>query len=231
MKEDGQKMLSALIRTLIVYIVVIAAMRFMGKRQLGELQPSELVTALLISNVASICIEEPDLPLLASITPIMLIAALEVLNASAAFYFPHWRGILVGRPVTVVRDGHIDQKALARLRVSANDLVEALRGQAVFTPADVAWGVMEPNGSLSVAPMPAGDGTPPMLPLLVDRRLYHDNLLALGRDEQWLDDYLRRRGLARQDVLLLLDNGRESYLATKAGRPAKTAERPGKDTV
>ena len=224
-------MLSALIRTLIVYIVVIAAMRFMGKRQLGELQPSELVTALLISNVASICIEEPDLPLLASITPIMLIAALEVLNATAAFYFPRWRGVLFGRPMTVVRDGQIDQKALAHLRISADDLAEALRGKDVFTPKDVAWGVMEPNGSLSAAPMPKAGGAPPMLPLLIDRRVYADNLAALGYSEEWLDAFLRRQDLERKDVLLLLHNGKESYLATKAGRPAKTAERPGKDDV
>lgn len=224
-------MLSALIRTLIVYIVVIAAMRFMGKRQLGELQPSELVTALLISNVASICIEEPDLPLLASITPIMLIAALEVLNASAAFYFPRWRGVLFGRPVTVVRGGRVDQKALEHLRISADDLAEALRGKDVFSPAGVAWGVMEPNGTLSAAPAPKDGEAPPMLPLLVDRRVYADNLAALGYSEEWLDAFLQRRGLARRDVLLLLHNGSESYLATKEGRPAKTVERPGKDTV
>lgn len=224
-------MLSALLRTLIVYIVVIAAMRFMGKRQLGELQPSEFVTALLISNVASICIEEPDLPLLASITPIMLIASLEVLNASAAFYCPRWRGLLFGRPVTVVRDGQVDQRALSHLRMTADDLAEALRGKDVFCPADVAWGVMEPNGSLSAAPMPRDGEAPPMLPLLIDRRVYSDNLAALGYSEEWLDAFLRRRGLARKDVLLLLHNGKESYLATKAGRPAAKAEQPGKDKL
>lgn len=224
-------MLSALIRTLIVYIVVIAAMRFMGKRQLGELQPSELVTALLISNVASICIEEPDLPLLASVTPIMLIAALEVLNATASCYLPGWRNLLFGRPVTVVRDGQVDQSALAHLRISADDLAEALRGKDVFSPADVAWGVMEPNGSLSVAKAPAAGAAPTMLPLLVDQRLYRDNLTALGCDEAWLAGFLAQHGVRRQDVLLLLYNGQQSYLEIKAGRPAKTAERPGKDTV
>lgn len=224
-------MLSALVRTLIVYIVVIAAMRFMGKRQLGELQASELVTALLISNVASICIEEPDLPLLASITPIMLIAALEVLNATAAWYFPRWRGTLFGRAITVIRDGVVDQKALARMRLSADDLAEALRGKGVFSPADVAWGVMEPNGSLSVARAPADGAAPPMLPLLVDRRLYRDNLTALGHDEAWLADFLAQQGVRRQDVLLLLYNGRQSYLTMRTGRTPKTAQRPGKDTV
>ena len=81
-------MLSIIFRTIVVYIFVVFAMRLMGKRQLGELQPAELVTTFLISNVASICIEEPDLPLLASLVPILLIAALEVLNSSAAWHFP-----------------------------------------------------------------------------------------------------------------------------------------------
>lgn len=214
-------MLSALVRTLIVYIVVIAAMRLMGKRQLGELQPSELVTALLISNVASICIEEPDLPLLASLTPIMLIASLEILNSTLAWYCPRYASLLFGRPVTVVRNGEPDQQALRHLRVSAADLAEALRGQGVFSPREVAWGVMEPNGSLSVAPAPAKGEEPPMLPLLVDGQLFPDNLAALGFDESWLADYLQQKGTPRRRVLMLLHNGQQALLFTKGDRPAK----------
>lgn len=224
-------MLSALVRTLIVYIAVIAAMRLMGKRQLGELQPAELVTALLISNVASISIEEPDLPLLASLTPIFLIAALEILNSTAAWYFPRYAGLLFGHPVTVVRDGTVDQRALARLRMTADDLAEALRGKDVFDPAKVAWGVIEPNGSLSVAPAPQAGAPPVPLPLLADRQLYRGNLRALGLDEAWLTDYLRAEGLRPEDVLLLLHDGQKPILVKKESRTAKTAERLGKDTV
>ena len=83
-------MLSSVYRTVVVYIVVIVAMRLMGKRQLGELQPAELVTTFLISNVASICIDEPDLPLAASVVPIFLIAAREILNSTAAWFFPRY---------------------------------------------------------------------------------------------------------------------------------------------
>ena len=81
-------MLASVLHTVIIYAVVIFAMRLMGKRQLGELQPSELVTTFMISNVASICIDEPDLPLLSSLVPILLIAALEILNSTAAYYLP-----------------------------------------------------------------------------------------------------------------------------------------------
>lgn len=89
-------MLASVLHTVIIYAVVIFAMRLMGKRQLGELQPSELVTTFMISNVASICIDEPDLPLLSSLVPILLIAALEILNSTAAYYLPAMRRCCLG---------------------------------------------------------------------------------------------------------------------------------------
>ena len=111
-------MLASVLHTVIIYAVVIFAMRLMGKRQLGELQPSELVTTFMISNVASICIDEPDLPLLSSLVPILLIAALEILNSTAAYYLPGYAALLFGRPVTVIQDGQIRQDALRHLRMT-----------------------------------------------------------------------------------------------------------------
>lgn len=216
-------MLFSVYRTVVVYIIVIIALRLMGKRQLGELQPSELVTTFLISNVASLCIDEPDLPLAASIVPIFLIAALEILNSTAAWYCPRYAQLLFGKPVTVVRNGEIQQEALAHLRITVSDLVEALRGKDVFTPEDAHWGVVEPNGSISVAKEPGPDEPPPMLPLLVDQVVYTDNLAALGFDESWLDETLRSRHLNRHQVLLFLHNGQNSLLipkkAARSGRP------------
>ena len=207
-------MLSSVYRTVVVYIVVIVAMRLMRKRQLGELQPAELVTTFLISNVASICIDEPDLPLAASVVPIFLIAALEILNSTAAWFFPRYAQLLFGKPVTVLRNGEIDQNALAHLRITAADLSEALRGKDIFTPEDVIWGVVEPNGSISAAVREEG-GPPPMLPLLIDKLAYKDNLQTFGLDESWLDRTLQEQGLRRGDVMIYLYNGQDSLLVTK----------------
>ena len=207
-------MLSSVYRTVVVYIVVIVAMRLMGKRQLGELQPAELVTTFLISNVASICIDEPDLPLAASVVPIFLIAALEILNSTAAWFCPRYAQLLFGKPVTVLRNGEIDQNALAHLRITAADLSEALRGKDIFTPEDVIWGVVEPNGSISAAVREEG-GPPPMLPLLIDKLAYKDNLQTFGLDESWLDRTLQEQGLRRGDVMIYLYNGQDSLLVTK----------------
>ena len=207
-------MLSSVYRTVVVYIVVIVAMRLMGKRQLGELQPAELVTTFLISNVASICIDEPDLPLAASVVPIFLIAALEILNSTAAWFFPRYAQLLFGKPVTILRNGEVDQNALAHLRITPADLSEALRGKDIFTPEDVIWGVVEPNGSISAAVREEG-GPLPMLPLLIDRLAYKDNLQTFGLDETWLDETLKEKGLRRKDVMIYLYNGQDSLLVTK----------------
>ena len=145
-------MLASVFRTVIVYVAVITAMRLMGKRQLGELQPAELVTTFLISNVASICIDEPDLPLAASIVPIFLLTALEILNSTLAWFCPRYARLLFGKPITVIVRGEIRQQALQELRITASDLMEALRGKEYFSPAELLWATVEPNGSISTAP-------------------------------------------------------------------------------
>ena len=180
-------MLASVFRTVIVYVAVITAMRLMGKRQLGELQPAELVTTFLISNVASICIDEPDLPLAASIVPIFLLTALEILNSTLAWFCPRYARLLFGKPITVIVRGEIRQQALQELRITASDLAEALRGKDIFSPKDVYWGVIEPNGSITAAPMPQDGGEPPMLPLLIDKAVYKENLAFFGMDTAALD--------------------------------------------
>ena len=200
-------MISSVVRTVLVYLAVVVAMRLMGKRQLGELQPAELVTTLLISNVASICIDEPDLPLSASLVPIFLITALEILNSTL---------------VTIIRNGEILQKELARLRITAADLAEALRGRDIFSPQEVYWGVVEPNGSITTAVMPAGDEDAPLLPLLIDRTVYRDNLAFFGLDETALDRMLEMQNTSRRDVLLLLYNGEKTVLIPKKTAPEGT---------
>ena len=215
-------MISSVVRTVLVYLAVVVAMRLMGKRQLGELQPAELVTTLLISNVASICIDEPDLPLSASLVPIFLITALEILNSTLVWFCPRYAQLLLGKPVTIIRNGEILQKELARLRITAADLAEALRGRDIFSPQEVYWGVVEPNGSITTAVMPAGDEDAPLLPLLIDRTVYRDNLAFFGLDETGLDRMLETQNTSRRDVLLLLYNGEKTVLIPKKTAPEGT---------
>ena len=155
-------MVPALFRTVVVYVTVVAALRLMGKRQLGELQPSELVTTLMVSNVASICIDEPDLPLFASLSLILLLTVLEIFSSTLACLNPAYARLLFGKPITVIRNGEIVQSALPQLRITAGDLLEALRGKDIFSPADVLWA--GPTG-ISVPPRVQGrSGPPPCFP-------------------------------------------------------------------
>ena len=202
-------MISSVVRTVLVYLAVVVAMRLMGKRQLGELQPAELVTTLLISNVASICIDEPDLPLSASLVPIFLITALEILNSTLVWFCPKYAQLLLGKPVTIIRNGEILQDELAQLRITASDLAEALRGKDIFSPKDVYWGVI--------------GGEPPMLPLLIDKAVYKENLAFFGMDTAALDALLRREQTTREAVLLLLYNGKKYILIQKKAAPKGAA--------
>ena len=141
-------------RTILIYLCVLFAMRLMGKRQLGELQPEELVSTMLISNLASISIESEEVPITASLIPLFLIAGLELLGSVLSFHSQRFSNLVAGRPKTVILNGQIDQQALRMLRLTAADLLEALRGKDVYDPRDVAYAVIETNGSLSVARKP-----------------------------------------------------------------------------
>ena len=146
-------------RTLLIYLCVLFAMRLMGKRmgkrQLGELQPEELVSTMLISNLASISIESEEVPITASLVPLFLIALLELLSSVLSFYNQGFSNLVAGRPKTVIQNGRIDQQALRMLRLSAADLLEALRSKDIYDPRDVSYAIVETNGTLSVALKPS----------------------------------------------------------------------------
>mgnify|MGYP000982169671 CR=1 FL=1 len=229
-------MLASVLHTVIIYAVIIFAMRLMGKRQLGELQPSELVTTFMISNVASICIDEPDLPLLSSLVPILLIAALEILNSTAAYYLPGYAALLFGRPVTVIQDGQIRQDALRHLRMTPGDLMEALRGKDVFDPRDVSYAVIETNGTLSVALRPEKEPARladlqlrvehchATIPFVLDGQVLEDNLHWCGKDRAWLERTAQANTLLPQEILLLVGNETEDYFLLKKERRATVHE-------
>ena len=201
-----------LFRTLLVYVLIIGAMRLMGKKQLGELQPSELVSTILISNLASISIESPELPLIGSVVPVFIIVATEILLSALC--------VRSRRAAKLVSGFTVD------------DLLEALRGKDVFELSDVAFAIVETNGSVSVLKKFPRD-TPcnedlhiepptakqPSLPLLVDGELNPVNMRLYSVDADWIDAQCRNAGLARKDVLLFLCNdAKETSIVKKESR-------------
>lgn len=143
-------MLVTLVRALILYVLIIICMRIMGKRQLGELQPTELVITILLSEIAAIPMQDNALPLGNSIVAVLLLVALEVINSVVVLKSSKCRSFLQGNSIVVIRDGVIDQKQLKRLRFTMDDLFDQLRQKDVFDISDVRYAIVETNGQLSV---------------------------------------------------------------------------------
>ncbi|OUP29652.1 YetF domain-containing protein [Faecalibacterium sp. An192] len=225
-------------RTLLIYLCVLFAMRLMGKRQLGELQPEELVSTMLISNLASISIESEEVPITASLVPLFLIALLELLSSVLSFYSQSFSNLVAGRPKTVIQNGRIDQQALRMLRLSAADLLEALRSKDIYDPRDVSYAIVETNGTLSVALKPSREPATlsdlgiavqraqATIPFVVDGQVLADNLQFCGKDMDWLERTATANTLMVSEILLLLGNDTEDYflLRKEKGAPAKGAQ-------
>ena len=214
-------------RTILIYLCVLFAMRLMGKRQLGELQPEELVSTILISNLASISIESEEVPITASLIPLFLIAALELLGSMLSFRSQKFFNLMSGRPKTVIQNGQIDQNALRMLRLTTADLMEALRGKDIFDPRDVSYAIIETNGTLSAALRPerqpatladlhlAAQQTQATIPFVLDGQVLEDNLRTCGKDRAWLERTAQANTLLPGEILLLVGNDTEDYFLLK----------------
>lgn len=139
-----------LIRATVLYAIIIFLIRLMGKRQIGELQPSELVITILLSEIASIPMQDNNIPILHSVVALFALVAYEILTSAAGLKSYKLRSFMQGHPVIVIRDGEIDMKALKKLRMTVNDLISALRQKDVFEISQVSYAIFETNGKISV---------------------------------------------------------------------------------
>jgi len=201
-------MLLVIIRTLILYVAVLVVMRIMGKREIGQLQPIELVVALMIADLAAIPMQNTGIPLLSGLIPIIVLMAAQVTLALVSMKSPKARDIVDGRPSVVVKNGLIMESELRRLRYSINDLLEQLRGKNFPNPADIEFAILETNGLLSVIPksqkrplqpcdlhLDTGhEGMP--LTIITDGVVNGINLREMNLDEKWMREELHKRGVA-----------------------------------
>ena len=186
------------IHSIIMYALLILFMRVMGKRQLGQLEPSELVVTILISEVASTPMAEPDKPLYYGIVPVFVLFLLELLMSLAMAKSVRLRTLLSGKPSLLIVHGRIDQTQMRRNRFTPDELAEALRSQGALDLNEVEYAILETDGQLNVIlspadrPVTAGQmGLTPQdagYPLIVinEGRVLSENLRILGRDETWL---------------------------------------------
>lgn len=148
--NNGDKMIAIIIRTVILYIFVTFAIRIMGKRQIGDMQPNELVITLLISEIAAIPLQDTDQPILNGVVAIFVLVFLEIIISVLAMKSMFVRKCMSGKSVVIIKNGVIDQNAMRSVRMTVLDLVELLRGQNVFDISTVAFAVLEVNGDLSI---------------------------------------------------------------------------------
>lgn len=214
------------LRTAIIYLLLIAAMRVMGKRQLGDLQPVELVVTLLVADMAAVAMEDTGAPLLSGLIPIAVLVAMELLLSGLILKFPAAARLVGGRPVIVINNGELDQAAMKKLRLSLEDLIGALRQQGVFDLTEVQYAVAETGGKISVCLKPAkrpatvGDlSLPPpddgvAFLVISDGKISRRALSMANQTEEWLRDTLRRAKCDADDVFLLTvdQNGRTHLL-------------------
>lgn len=223
-------MLTILLRTVIIYVVLILIMRLMGKRQLGELEITDLVTTLLISEIASLPLTETGIPLHHALLPIITLAGLEMGMAALLLKGHLFKRLLISRPTILMSHGVPDRGAMKKARLSCEELLSQLRLQGINDLSEVTFAVMEPNGQISVlqdqskkdTPSPAGI----MRLLISDGWVNRDNLLLVGRDEKWLEGYLKGKGLKAREVFMLLSDG-SGTLRLYPMKPQKKAT--GKD--
>jgi uncharacterized membrane protein YcaP (DUF421 family) len=212
MRVSFGHMLNTFFRALLVYIFVVIGMRIMGKRQVGELQPFELVITLMIAEVASVPMQSGGIPLINGLVPIFALLLAQVLLAYITLKSGRARTIICGTPSIVIQNGKIVQKELARLRFNVNDLLEQLRTNNIVNVSDVEYAILETNGQLTVIPRAQKKPVTPEdlkisaryegLPynLIMDGHIQHKNLTKAGLDINWLMQQLQINGLKPRDV-------------------------------
>ena len=196
-------MFNLLIRGIIIYLVVIVGVRLMGKRQIGELQPAELVVTILMSDLATMPLQNAQISLFQPLMLIFLLIALELLMTHLGLKFRPFRTLTQGNSVLIVKDGTLQQDALRQLRYSVDDVMESLRLKDVFDLGDVAYAYVETNGALSVLQAPKkGRAALPYL-VVCDGRIVTRDLPACGLTKAGLQALLRARGFTERDVFLM----------------------------
>ena len=191
-------------RTILFYFALIAVIRGLGKRQVGQMEPSEFVVTMLIANLATIPMENPELGIRGGLVPLSIVFVCERVISLVCLKSIRLRRILCGKPVILIENGHLLQENLRRTRVNLDELSGHLREQGVLDMKSVQFAILETNGSISVFPYP----TPPkkqVLPYTVisDGKILGENLALLGRDEGWLRKKLHGKGLKPEQVLLM----------------------------
>lgn len=220
-----------LIRACFLYILITFSLRLMGKHQLGELQPSELVVTILISNIAAIPVEDSSVPMIMGVVPILTLVCLDVIVSSVMLKYPKFRKLIIGSPRVIISEGEILQQEMKRLRYTVDDLIEAMREEQIFDITQIYYAIVETNGKIHFlkkkdyqnaekADVSCGGSTsdPPAV-IIRDGREDSEQMEKMGLGMGWLKEQLRQQQLSVRDVFLMTadKNGQNTIIKRQRG--------------
>ena len=227
----GDAMLISIIRTLILYIFIIIAIRLMGKRQISDMQPSELVVTMVISDIASLPMQNTSQPLLSGVIPVSILVALEIVTSVLMLKSRRFRRLICGNPVVVIANGKLLQKQLRSLRMTTEDLFAPLRQQNIFSLDEVQYCVVETNGSVSVLEKPEHrvpdatdlgvtmDDEGPEAVVVSDGQLVGSGLSLCNSDANAVMKILKKKHTDLGDVFLMTLTDAGDYQIIKKEKP------------
>ena len=208
-------MLIVIIRSVLLYFIIVLSLRLMGKKQLAQLQPSELVTTILISNIATLSLEDLSVPMIYGVIPILMVVSMDVIMSYIMLKSTNIRKMVTGTPQIIISDGKIDQQVMKRLRYTIDELMEAMRECMIFDLSEVQYAIVETTGKINFFQkscyrnVEKGDldikqtnCNPPSL-LIKDGEI---NIPALSRfdgGEQRLMNLLSEKGYELKDVFIM----------------------------
>ncbi len=221
-------MLTTIIRVVILYLFVSIAIRIMGKRNIGELQPTELVITLLLSEFAAIPIEDNSVPLINSLIPVMILISLEIINSVISMKSIKFRNISDGNAVLIIKDGKLDQQQLRNLRFTVDDVLSALRQKDVFDINEVAYAIIETNGTLSVLLKPQFQNATKQdvkvktksngytCPVIIDGVVLKKNLDVLEINKEDIEKILEKKKVHKKQIFLMnIDKNKNAEIILK----------------
>ena len=211
-------MITIFIRTIIIYILLTIIMRIMGKRQLGELDVGELVITILLSEIASLPITNPEKSMADAAIPIATLALLEILTSTLILKNAKIKKILSSKPSILIAHGKVDKGAMKKVRISIEDLISQIRQNGIYDLEEVDYAILEENGKMSIIPkskyrqpsvkdlnLPSSDSG--MMHIIIsDGSVNSHSLTLIKKDKKWVEEQLKKRGIAQKDVFCMTCN-------------------------
>ncbi len=209
-------MLVIIIRSLILFILLVVGMRLMGKRQLGELQPFEFVITLAIAELACVPIQDVSIPILYGLVPLFTVFVVHYFLTMLSNKWMWFRKTMNGKPMIVINENGIDADALKKLDMNVNDLMEALRSQQFFSVEQVAYAIVETDGNVSVLPNEQAE-QPKSIPLslIVEGKLIEANLGISNTGREQINAFLKDRNLTQKDIVLMTTESNKVFVQPK----------------